>query len=129
MRKDESEVNSHREILKGNRIMIRKAAALLISSFICNGLLSNEGKCSGIMTKELLELLHQKSRKVQRKVTAIDWEGNKIFVQDKFKAKTGDTLLDNKDLDELKKKSFIPPLRNVVRMDLNEDIIYYEKHV
>jgi hypothetical protein len=109
--------------------MIRKAAALLISSFICNGLLSNEGKCSGIMTKELLELLHQKSRKVQRKVTAIDWEGNKIFVQDKFKAKTGDTLLDNKELDELKKKSFIPPLRNVVRMDPNEDIIYYEKHV
>ncbi|MBY0272722.1 MAG: hypothetical protein K2X02_04835 [Alphaproteobacteria bacterium] len=129
MRKDESEVNSHREILKGNRIMIRRAAALLISSFICNGLLSSEVKCSGIMSKELLELLHQKSRKVQRKVTAIDWEGNKIFVQDKFKGKTGDTLLDNKALDELKKKSFILPHRIVTKTDPDEDIIYYEKHV
>lgn len=80
------------------------------------------------MTKELLELLHQKSRKVQRKAIAIDWEGNKIFVQES-KSKTGGTLLDNKNLEKLKKKSFIPPHRNVVRMAPDEDIIYYEKHV
>ncbi len=106
--------------------MIRKTI-LLISIFICSDLLSNEGKCSGIMTKEILESLRQKSKAVQRKVVEIDWKGSKIFVQDKFEDKTDSRLLDNKDFDELKKKSFIPPHRNVVRIDPNEDVIYWEK--
>lgn len=106
--------------------MIRKII-LLISSFICSSLLSNEGKCGGLMTREILESLRQKSRMVQRTVVDIDWKGSRVFVQDKFKDKTNGKLLDNKDLDELKKKFFSPPHRNVVKIDPDEDIIYYEK--
>ncbi|MBP6951013.1 MAG: hypothetical protein KBD36_00495 [Alphaproteobacteria bacterium] len=104
--------------------MIRKTI-LLISIFICSGLLSNEG--NGMMTKEILESLRQKSRMVQRKVVDIDLESRKVFVQDKFEDKTNSKILDNKDLDELKKKSFIPPHRNVVKIDPDKDIIFYEK--
>jgi hypothetical protein len=106
--------------------MIRKII-LLISIFICSGLLSNEGKCNGLMTKEILESLHQKSRIVQRTVVNIDWKSSKVFVQDKFEDKVNSKLLDNKDLDELKKKSFIPPHKIVVKIDPDEDIIYYKK--
>ena len=106
--------------------MIRKII-LLILIFICSGLLSNEGKCNGLMTKEILESLHQKSRMVQRTVVNIDWKSSKVFVQDKFEDKVNSKLLDNKDLDELKKKSFIPPHKIVVKIDPDEDIIYYKK--
>lgn len=104
--------------------MIRKPI-LLISSFICSGLLSNEG--NGVMTKEILQSLRQKSRMVQRTVVDIDWKGSRVFVQDKFEDKTNCKLLDNKNLDELKKKSFTPPHRNVVKIDPDKDIIFYEK--
>jgi hypothetical protein len=106
--------------------MIRKII-LLISIFICSGLLSNEGKCNGLMTKEILESLRQKSRMVQRKVVDVDWKNSKVFVQEKFEDKTDSKLINNKYLDELKKKSFIPLHRNVVKIDPNEDIIYYKK--
>lgn len=106
--------------------MIRKII-LLISIFICSDLLSNEGKCNSLMTKEILESLRQKSKIVQRTVVNIDWKANKVFIQDKFKDKTNSKLLDNKDLDELKKKSFIPPHKIVVKIDPDEDIIYYKK--
>jgi hypothetical protein len=106
--------------------MIKKTI-LLLSSFICSGLLSNEGKCGGSMTKEILESLRQKSRMVQRTVVDIDWKGSKVFVQDKFEDKTNSKLLDNKDLGVRKKKSFILPHRNVVKIDPDEDIIYYKK--
>ncbi|MBY0501947.1 MAG: hypothetical protein K2P93_08125 [Alphaproteobacteria bacterium] len=106
---------------------MRIKTILLISSFICSGLLSNEGKCNDLMTKEILESLRQKSRMVQRTVVDIDWKGSRVFVEGKFENKTKGKLLDNKDLHELKKKSFIPLHRNVVKIDPDEDIIYYEK--
>lgn len=104
-----------------------KKTILLISSFICSGLLNNEGRCSGMMSKKFLESLHQKSIMVQRKVVDVDWKGSKIVLQDKFENRTDSKRLDRKDLEELKKKSFIPPRRNVVKIDPEEDIIYYEK--
>jgi hypothetical protein len=108
--------------------MTRKTI-LLISSFICSGLLNNEGRCSGMMSKKFLESLHQKSIIVQRKVVDVDWKGSKIILQDKFEDKidSNSKRLDRKDLEELKKKSFIPPRRNVIKIDPDEDIIYYEK--
>lgn len=104
-----------------------KKITLLVSSFICSNLLVNEGRCSGMMNKNFLELLHQKSRIIQRSATAINWKDGKIFIQDKTETRADDKLLDKQDLDELKRKSFSPPHRKAVKIDADEDIIYYEE--
>lgn len=102
--------------------MIKKT--LLMSSFICSSLLSNECQCSNIMSKKLIEVLHQRSKIVNRKVIDLDWKNSRVFLQDSFEDRE---LLANQEINKLKSKSFIPPSRKVVKMDPDKDIIYYEK--
>ena len=86
--------------------------------------------CNGekILNEETIELLHERSRIVHRKVVYVDWKNSKVFLQDKLEDKDeGKKFLSKQDLNELKRKSFVPPNRKVVKIDLNEDIIYYEK--
>jgi hypothetical protein len=97
--------------------MLKKS--LLLSIILLVGSMNTESKATNIISKSIFDKLYKSSKVVSTEVNSIDWKNYAVFSKDQ-------TQLTDKDIENLKTKSFIEPSIKVKKMDFNNDILYYE---
>lgn len=93
--------------------------SLFLSIIFLVGIMNTESKSTNIISKNMLDKLYKSSKVLNTEVNAIDWKNYNVFAKDRIQ-------LTDKDIENLKSKSFFEPPMKVKKMDFKNDILYYE---